>query len=33
MTWTVRYESIYIILFLTPYNEYINDDKNDDLHP
>ena len=27
----VHHESIYIILFLTWYNESINDDKNDDL--
>ena len=29
---TVRHESTYIILFLIWHNEYIDDDKNDDLH-
>ena len=29
---TVRHESTYIILFLTRYNESINDYKNDDLY-
>ena len=29
---SVRYESTYIILFLTRHNESINDDKNDDLY-
>ena len=29
---TVRHESTYIILFLTPYNNPINDDKSDDLY-
>ena len=29
---TVRHESTYIIQFLTPHNESINDDKNDELY-
>ena len=29
---TVRHKSTYIILFLTRYNESINDAKNEDLH-
>ena len=28
----IRYESTYIVLFLTRLNESINDDKNDDLY-
>ena len=32
-TETVRHESAYIILFLTWYNDSINDNKNDDLYP
>ena len=31
-TETVRHESTYIILFLTRYEESINDDENDDLY-
>ena len=31
-TETVRHESTYIILFLTGYEESINDDENDDLY-
>ena len=29
---TVRHESTYVILFLTRYNESINDDKHDELY-
>ena len=29
---TVRHKSAYIVLYLTPHNESINDDKNDDLN-
>ena len=31
-TETVYHESTYVILFLTRHNDYINDDKNDDLY-
>ena len=31
-TETVHHESTYVILFLTRHNDYINDDKNDDLY-
>ena len=32
-TEAVRHESTYIILFLTRHNEFMNNDKNDDLFP